>query len=522
MAEDREISTLAELIRHQGAARPERVATVFEGRETTYGELDARAERVAGGLLAAGCARMSRVAILAKNSDLYTEILFGAAKANLVLVPVNWRLAPPEVRFIVADAGAEVLFVGPEFSALVEGIQDELPSLRTIIALGGEHPEWEGYEAWRERHRAPEPTPAVAPEDIAVQMYTSGTTGLPKGAQLRHQGLCDLVGKGTRQFAVWSADDISLVAMPLFHIGGSGYALLGYYMGATNVIMPEIDPGAIIAAIARHRITKVFFVPAVILFILEHPACAGADFSSLELVLYGAAPMPQDLLSGALAAFGCDFAQVYGLTETSGAVTYLEPGEHDPSRPERLLSCGKAMEGIEIRVVDGEDNPVAARQVGEIVCRAAQNMAGYWNLPEETTRAMRGGWFHTGDAGYLDDEGYLYIYDRVTDMIISGGENIYPAEVENALFGHPGVADVAAIGVPDERWGEAVKAIVVAKPDAAPTAEELIAFARGRIAGFKVPSSVDFVEALPRNPSGKVLKRELREPYWRGRERKVN
>jgi acyl-CoA synthetase (AMP-forming)/AMP-acid ligase II len=232
--------------------------------------------------------------------------------------------------------------------------------------------------------------------------------------------------------------------------------------------------------------------------------------------------MPQDLLGAALRVLGCGFAQVYGLTETSGAVTYLEPHDHDPERPELLLSCGKAMEGIEIAVVDGDDNPVAPGQVGEIVCRASQNMVGYWSLAEETARALRGGWFHTGDAGYLDEAGYLYIYDRVKDMIISGGENIYPAEVENALFGHPGVADVAAIGVPDERWGEAVKAIVVARPDAGLTAEALIEFAQTRIAGFKVPSSVDFVAELPRNPSGKILKRELREPYWQGRERKVN
>jgi len=522
MAEDREVRTLAQLIRGQAAARPERVATVFEGRETRYGELDARAERVAGGLLAAGCAPQGRVAILAKNSDHYTEILFGAAKANLVLVPVNWRLAPPEVRFIVDDAGAEVLFVGPEFAALVEAIREELPSLRAIVALGADHGAWEAYESWRDRHQAPRPERPAAPSDIAVQMYTSGTTGLPKGAQLSHHGLCELVSTGTRQFEAWSAAEVSLVAMPLFHIGGTGYALLGYHMGATNVIMPEVDPGAIIAAIARHRVTKVFFVPAVILFILEHPSCSDADFSSLDLVLYGAAPMPQDLLTKALRVLGCGFAQVYGLTETSGAVTYLEPHDHDPARPELLLSCGKAMEGIEIAVVDGDDNPVAPREVGEIVCRASQNMVGYWNLPEETARALRGGWFHTGDAGYLDEAGYLYIYDRVKDMIISGGENIYPAEVENALFGHPGVADVAAIGVPDERWGEAVKAIVVARPGAEPTAEELIAFAKTRIADFKAPSSVDFVAELPRNPSGKILKRELREPYWRGRQRKVN
>jgi acyl-CoA synthetase (AMP-forming)/AMP-acid ligase II len=310
--------------------------------------------------------------------------------------------------------------------------------------------------------------------------------------------------------------------MPLFHIGGSGWALVGLYTGVPNVLMRDVDPKILLDLIPRHGITRMFVVPAVILFMLQVPSCAESDLSSLRLICYGASPMPLELLRKALKIFPCGFAQVYGLTETTGAITYLPPEDHADPEAERLKSCGKPTAPIEIRIRGPQGEDLPPRAVGEVVCRTPQVMVGYWNLPDASARAIQNGWFHTGDAGYLDEEGYLYIYDRVKDMIVSGGENIYPAEVENALFAHPAVADAAVIGVPDERWGEAVKAVVVTKPGAELTAEALIAFARERIAGFKVPRSVDFVAALPRNPSGKVLKRELRDPYWAGRERRVN
>ena len=288
------------------------------------------------------------------------------------------------------------------------------------------------------------------------------------------------------------------------------------------MLLRDADPAAILRLIPQFRITKAFMVPALMLFLLQHPQCATADFSSLELIVYGASPAPIDLVRNALRVFGCGLEQVYGLTETTGAITWLPPKDHSDGNIERLKSCGKAMTGVEIRVVDASGAEVATGKVGEIITRSPQNMIGYWNQPEATRRAIRDGWFHTGDAGYLDNDGYIYIYDRVKDMIISGGENIYPAEVESALFGHPAVADVAVIGVPDEKWGEAVKAMVVKKPDATVTPEELIAFARERIAGYKTPRTVDFVEALPRTPTGKILKRELRKPFWEGQERQVH
>ncbi|HYA06298.1 MAG TPA: AMP-binding protein, partial [Xanthobacteraceae bacterium] len=344
----------------------------------------------------------------------------------------------------------------------------------------------------------------------------------PKGAQLSHANILPLARGGLRQLGDWHENDVNLVCMPLFHIGGSGWALVGLYRGIESVLLRDADPGVILRAIPQYRISKAFVVPALLLFLLQNPQCRSTDFSSLDLIVYGASPAPIDLVRNALKAFGCGLAQVYGLTETTGAITYLPPEDHDGHMPQRLKSCGKAMAGIEIRVIDAHGKDVPTGEVGEIITRSPQNMLGYWNQSEATRRAIRDDWFYTGDAGYLDTDGYVYIYDRVKDMIISGGENIYPAEVESALFGHPAVADVAVIGVPDDNWGEAVKAIVVKKPGAAVTPEELIGFARERIAHYKVPRTIDFVDALPRTPTGKILKRELRKPFWAGQERQVH
>ena len=516
------LSTLGDIPRHHARSRPHRVAIHYEGRHLSYGELDRRTNQVANGLLAEGLRPQTRVAILSKNAPAFFELWFGAAKADLVLVPVNFRLAPPEVAYVVEDAGAELLFVSADFYPVVEKVAGELKSVRRIIALDGGHASWPDYTSWVAAQSASDPAVRIATDHCAIQMYTSGTTGYPKGAQLSHANLLTLLPGALRQFGNWHDNDVNLVCMPLFHIGGSGWGLVGFYRGIETVLMRDPDPAAILRLIPEYRITKAFLVPALLLFLLQTPQCRTTDFSSLELIVYGASPAPVDLVRNALKAFGCDLAQVYGLTETTGAITYLPPEDHGEQAGARLKSCGKAMTGVELRVVDAAGNDVATGEVGEIACRSPQIMLGYWNQPEATSRAMRGGWFHTGDAGYLDQDGYLYIYDRVKDMIISGGENIYPAEVESALFGHPAVADVAVIGVPDDQWGEAVKAFVVRKPGVEVTPDELIGFARERIAAYKVPRSIDFIDALPRNPTGKILKRELRKPFWIGQERQVH
>jgi acyl-CoA synthetase (AMP-forming)/AMP-acid ligase II len=351
-------------------------------------------------------------------------------------------------------------------------------------------------------------------------MYSSGTTGLPKGARLTNHGLCHEIRIVAEAMGNWRPGDVNLVVMPQFHIAGSLWGVIGFDAGARNIIMHDVDPAAILAHIADDRVSKILLVPAVILFVLQAPGCAETDFSSLEEVIYGASPITQDVLRRAQDVFGCNFAQVYGLTETTGAITHLPPADHDPARG-LLLSCGKPLPTVDIRVVGEDGAEVAVGTVGEVITRSPLNLEGYWNLPEATAAALKDGWFHTGDAGYLDADGYLFIHDRVKDMIITGGENVYPAEVESVLSDHPAVADVGVVGIPDETWGEAVKAFVVVAPEAAVTADDLMAHAAGRIAGFKVPKSVDFIDVLPRNPSGKILKRELRKPYWEGRERQV-
>jgi long-chain acyl-CoA synthetase len=330
---------------------------------------------------------------------------------------------------------------------------------------------------------------------------------------------------------IWGldADSVNLVAMPLFHIGGGGWATAGMYFGCTSVIFRELDPAALIRTIEQQRITHAFLVPAVLQFMLMVPGVEDADYSSLEVFVYGASPISEEVLARCVKMFEpCRFWQAYGLTETTGAVVNLPPEDHDPDGPHRhrLRSCGLPGPGVELRIVAPDGTELGPGEVGEIWIRSAQNMKGYWHLPEETAKALtEDGWFRSGDAGYLDEDGYLYIHDRVKDMIVSGGENVYPAEVENALMKHDAVADVAVIGVPHEKWGETPKAIVVAAPDATAddaTAAEIIAFARTQLAGFKCPTSLEWTDALPRNPSGKILKKDLREPYWEGRDRRVS
>jgi len=357
---------------------------------------------------------------------------------------------------------------------------------------------------------------------VCLQLYTSGTTGLPKGVMLTNRNLFSFTEEVPRQWG-FDSTKTSIVVMPLFHIAGSGWGLVGMAVGARSVLLREVDPVKILAAIENERVTHAVFVPAVLQFLLIMPQLKETDVSSLELIAYGASPISESVLRASMQAFGCDFVQLYGLTETTGATVQLDARDHDPdNRPELLRSCGKPFPWIEVRVVDADGNDVGDGEVGEIWMRGVQIMKGYWNKPDETARAVtEDGWFKTGDAGYWRD-GYLYLHDRVKDMIVSGGENVYPAEVENVLMGHPAVADVGVIGVPDEKWGETVKAIVVKAEGSEPTPEELIAYCRERLAGFKCPTSVDFIDALPRNPSGKILKRELREPYWAGRERRIN
>jgi acyl-CoA synthetase (AMP-forming)/AMP-acid ligase II len=516
-----EIAGLADIVRMHGRQQPEAAAIVYAGRTTTYSALDRAASQVANALIAEGIRPQARVAHLDKSSDVFFELMFGVAKANAVMVSVNWRLAPPEVLHIVNDAEAEILFVGSEYFPVIETIRGALRTVKKIVTLDGRHTAWQDFTAWRDAHPAVDPMVPTKPTDTAAQFYTSGTTGLPKGAELINSNFAFMMPVWTEEWLL-GPGVASLVCLPMFHIGGAGWGIAGLFAGATNYVTREFVPAQVLELIERERLQVLLLVPAMILFLVQAPQIRETDLSSVRLIVYGAAPIPAALLKQAMKIFPCGFQQVYGLTETTGAITLLPPEDHDPNDAAKLLSCGYAQKGTRLRIVGDDGKDLPAGKVGEIVVSSPQVMGSYWKLPEATQRAIQGEWFFTGDAGYLDDKGYLYIHDRVKDMIVSGGENIYPAEVESALFGHPAVADVAVIGVPDERWGEAVKAVVVKKAGAEVTPGELITWARERIAGYKLPKSVDFVEALPRNPTGKILKRELRKSYWGNRERQVN
>jgi acyl-CoA synthetase (AMP-forming)/AMP-acid ligase II len=525
MSDIADAQNLADMIRAQGKVRGYTTAFEFEGRRTSFAGLDIHTNRVANGLKALGVKPHERVAYLGKNSDIYFELLLGAMKANVVMAPVNWRLAGPEIAFIVEDCKAAVLFVGPEFVDQVRGIQTQLPSVRTFIASEGGAPDWLDFAAWRDAQSGDDPKVAIDDKDIAIQLYTSGTTGKPKGAMLSHANFLSLVRAGGAErpdWNKWSNDDVSLVAMPVFHIGGSGWGVLGLYHGAKGVIAREFDPTKVLDFFENSGITKLFMVPAAMQFVVRQPRAREVDFSKLKYMLYGASPIPAALLKECIGVFKCGFVQMYGMTETTGTIVALPPEDHVEGL-DRMRSAGKALPGVELAILDADGNKLPPGEVGEIATRSGSNMAGYWNLPEATAKTLdKDNWLRTGDAGYLDKDGYLYIHDRIKDMIISGGENIYPAEVESAICDHPDVAEVAVVGVPDEQWGEAVKAIVVMKSGKKATPADIITFTRARIAGFKTPKTVDFIEALPRNASGKILRRHLRDPYWAGKDRQVN
>ena len=518
------IKDVGGIVRHHAKTQPNALSLVLGERTLTWAQLLSRSAQVAQGLRRAGVKAQDRVAFLDKNGIEHFEVFYGCALLNAVSVDINWRLAAPEVLFIVNDSQAEVLIVGQEFVPILDVIVGQLARVKTIIVIGG-HPSHNDYEKWVSAQSATDPRASTKSSDVAFQLYSSGTTGRPKGVMLTNDNYFALL-PAAQKIWLMSETTINLVAMPLFHIGGGGWATAAQYCGARSIIMRDVNPAEILTWIEKYRITHAFMVPALLQFALAMPNIATTNFSSLELIVYGASPISEAVLEGAIKAFKCPFMQVYGLTETTGVVTVLGPQDHDLSSAKkgRLRSCGKPFTGIELRIVDSDtakDVPVG--EVGEIWIRSRQVMKGYWNMPEETAKSIvKGRWFRSGDAGYFDNDGYVYIFDRVKDMIVSGGENIYPAEVENALMAHPAIADVAVIGVPDEKWGEVPMALVVRKPDTQVTESEILVFARERLAGFKTPKSVAWIDALPRNPSGKILKKDLREPYWKGHTRRVN
>jgi acyl-CoA synthetase (AMP-forming)/AMP-acid ligase II len=511
---------MTDAVAHWAALQPDSEVLTYRDVQWTWAQWYDRIQRVAGGLAARGLGRGSRVAFLDKNNPACLEVSLGAGLLGAANAVINWRLAAGELDYVINDSGASVLFAGAELLPAVAAIRDRLPRVTEVIVVGGQD---DAYEAFLAGARPAGRSRDVTGEDLWLVMYSSGTTGRPKGVMLSHRNIVAHTQNAV-PVAPMGPGDRSLVAMPLFHVGGTCYALFGMYAGVPSTFTREPDPASLLAAFTAGA-THAFVVPAVVSALLAAGERAIAALNGLKYLLYGAAPMPLPLLRQALAAWpGLNFVQVYGQTELAGVISALSPHAHrDTSREDRLGSAGTLLAGAQVRVVDpatGQD--ATAGQPGEFWFRSAQRMMGYLNMPEDTARVVTAdGWLRSGDIGHVDDGGFLFVFDRIKDMIITGGENVYSPEVEQAMAEHPAVAEVAVIGIPDDHWGEIVKAVVVLRPGHQVTEQEIIGFTRERLAHYKCPRTVDIIDALPRNPSGKILKRTLRARYWEGRDRKI-
>jgi len=499
---------VADLIREQARLRPDRIGLSFEGRDFTYAEMNERSNRAAQALLSLGLQPGDRVVWLARNLSTFWDALFGAAKTGIVMAPVNWRLAPAEVVQIMNDA-SPALFVGEkQFIDALANVDGYNPP-QTFELEGGA----ESFDALIDAADAVEPDYAPQAEDVVVQLYTSGTTGLPKGVLLSNRCYYEVgeAGNAANVVVPQTDDEVILHALPHFHIAGVNFGLMGVSRAMPIVQHRQFDPAAIVREAQGDRPLNAFLVPAMVMMILEAAKVAGVGLDKFTAASYGAAPMPEPLLDAAMRAMpNATFTQFYGMTETTGGVAVLQHDDHASGKAQRV-SAGKPLPGCDIRICDPESgNDTPQGDLGEVVVKSGFVMNGYWERPEETAKVIRDGWYWTGDAGRLDENGFLYVVDRIKDMIISGGENIYPAEIENVLAAHPDIIESAVIGIPDERWGEAVKAVVVKRPDSSLETDDVTQFLDGRIASFKMPKEVEFAPFLPRNASGKILKTALR------------
>ncbi|AVO37973.1 long-chain-fatty-acid--CoA ligase [Pukyongiella litopenaei] len=490
--------------------------TIFGQRRKTNADFVDRVSRLAAALVAIGVRQGDRVAMLAHNSDRYVEYVFATLWAGAVINPVNNRWSTAEMAFSLKDSGTEVLIVGDDFTDLLPDLRRLAPVLKTVIHAG-ENPAPEGCESFEHLIAAHDPVPdaGAGGDDMAALLYTGGTTGRPKGVMLSHAGIATCSLSLTAAAPNGGAAP-GLHVAPFFHIGGVGVIFQFAYRRAPQVIMPAFDPGEALRLIEAERIGDIFVVPTMLRWLLDHPDMGARELSSLISIRYGAAPIDTTLLSRAMTAIPtAGFMQVYGQTEFSPVVTCLAPAEHLGDGAERrLASAGRPLPTATVRIVDGNRAPLPVGHVGEISVKGAQTMLGYWNRPEETAQALSDdGWLHTGDAGFMDENGFLHVVDRVKDMIISGGENVYSAEVENALATMPGIAASAVVAVPDPDWGERVHAVIVPDDGSDITLAAVRAHCSALIAGYKAPRSISLVDALPLSPAGKVLKHVLRDRF---------
>jgi acyl-CoA synthetase (AMP-forming)/AMP-acid ligase II len=498
-------------------------ATIFGERRRTWTQFQERVARLAGALKDLNVGRADRVAILSLNSDRYLEYFYGVAWAGAASNPVNIRLAPPEIAYTLEDSRSAVLFLDDTFSKMLPALRPLLTAVRHVIFIG-DGPCPEGCIDYEQllAQSAPVPDANAGGGDLAGLFYTGGTTGKSKGVMLSHD---NIVYNALNVLPALGYDDRSvyLHAAPMFHLADMASTFAVTMAAGSHVAVPRFDVDGVLEAIARHRVTHSILVPTMINLLVSSGRIADYDITSFKRLMYGASPMPEAVLKKAMTLLpGVELAQGYGQTEAAPVITFLEPRFHVEGGA-KLTSAGRPAYGVEVMIVDPEDRELSRGQVGEICARGMNVMQGYWGLKEQTAQTLRSGWLHTGDIGYMDEDGFVFIVDRAKDMIISGGENVFSVEVEGAIYEHPGVQECAVIGVPSEQWGEAVHAVVVPRPGASLTAEQIIEHCRQRIAGYKLPRSVSFrSEPLPVSGAGKILKTELRKPYWEGRGRQVS
>ncbi|WP_398493310.1 long-chain-fatty-acid--CoA ligase [Variovorax sp.] len=511
---------------HKGRReKGEATAIVSGAHRLGFGEFTERVARLGAALRQLGMASGDRVGMMSLNSHRFVEYFFGTWWGGGVVNPVNIRWNPKEVAYSLDDCDTRILLVDDLFAPLVGELRRLSTSLRTVVYCGeGEVPEgMVGYEALLAGTAAIDDAPHTG-DELAAVMYTGGTTGRPKGVMLSHGSLCINALATVAALPRDGHEAVSIVAAPMFHVAGCGIAIQNMLRLVPMHVVPMFDELAVLDTLQQARVTEMFLVPTMIKRVIEHPRFGEFDLSRLKLLFYGAAPIDAALLDQAMRALPATaFAQVYGMTELSPVVTALPPRCHlpGPDRDRLLRSAGTPIAIAEVRIVDGEDRELPAGQVGEIVARGPMVMQGYWNKPAETEAALRGGWMHTGDGGYMDAQGFVFVVDRMKDMIVSGGENVYSAEVENAIAQLPQVLMSAVIGVPDDKWGERVHAVIVRREGMALEAEAVIAHCRAQIASYKCPRSVEFRDALPLSAAGKLQKFQLRDPYWAGKQRRV-
>jgi acyl-CoA synthetase (AMP-forming)/AMP-acid ligase II len=516
---------ISTLLQETARLNGDKLALVIDDDELTYAELDERINRMANALLGLGIVRGDRVAVMDVDSTRMVITAYACGRIGAVFVPINFRLRESEVEYLLSDTEASVFAVGQAYETIAKNVAPRLDQPPRLITHGAGGADWPGmtHDELVMSDSPDAPDWIVEMDDILQIQYSSGTTGLPKGAVLTNRTIANRTA-GMMAISPRRADDVYYNASPFFHVAGSQFDYMMHTRGGAIVRRSTFQAADVLETLLSRGVTSAFFVPSMINFILQLPGVEQRDFSRLRLIEYGSAPMPVPLLRRALEVFGCEFAQLFGSTEV-GTQVFLYPEDHRPDGSEqeakRLGSVGRPAMFAVVRVVDDEDREVEPGVVGEIVSRSGNNLIEYWRKPEASEKALRNGWFHSGDMGTYDEDGYIYLVDRKNDMIIRAGENIYPVEVERVLFQHPAVLDVAVIGVPDDEWGEQVKAVVVRKPDAAVEEQELIEYCREHLASYKKPTSVDFVDELPRNASGKVLKREIRAPFWEGRTRSI-